>query len=92
MQQSEYRTELISANSVSKGVKEFLEQQFPGWKPQEHSPETMMLYLNKIGEQGWELVSMQPVAGVGKKWDVQFQGEFGTYSYWYFCAFKRPKP
>jgi hypothetical protein len=49
--------------------------------------------LNKLGEDGWELVHMEPVSAVGSNGDVGFQhggsASFTTWSNVYFCVFKR---
>jgi hypothetical protein len=48
----------------------------------------------KLGAEGWELVHMEPVGGVGKKGDVSFIRGYGSMTVWsnaYFCVFKRRK-
>ena len=48
--------------------------------------------LDNLGYQGWELVSMQPVLGVGNNADILMDEPVTfTYSNAYFCAFKRRK-
>jgi len=47
--------------------------------------------LNKLGEEGWELVHMEPVAKVGNKGDVLIGPNY-RWSNIYFCVFKRRKP
>jgi len=57
------------------------------------TPEALMPRLNAYGEQGWEVISMQPV-GVGSKGDVLMQDGSGN-RFWtstYFCVFKRARP
>jgi hypothetical protein len=52
----------------------------------------MIPQLDSLGEQGWELVHMQP-AFVGSKADVLVADSSGTRTWTsaYFCVFKRPK-
>ena len=52
----------------------------------------MMPELDKLGDQGWELVHMEPVAKVGSKGDVMVGGESSNWSNAYFCVLKRRKP
>ena len=71
----------------------FLEE-LRDWKegiPQ-YTPEALMPKLNSFGEQGWELVHMQPVQ-VGSRADVLLFDNSGSrvWSYTYFCVFKRQK-
>lgn len=59
-----------------------------------YAPEALIPRLNALGEQGWELVHMQP-ARVGSKSDVlMFDSASGTrvWTSTYFAVFKRPKP
>jgi len=91
MQQWEYFTELVSANIKNKGWEEYRRDNVPDFKPGKCSPRTMIPHLNNVGEEGWELVHMQPIAGVGANDDVWFTGGSGSWSNAYFCAWKRPK-
>jgi len=90
-QKWEYWTGFIGANAEGAEIKKYLKEQWPNWNPSKYSPESMIPGLNKFGEEGWELVHMQPIAGVGKNMDVFFQTDIGSFSAWYFCVFKRPK-
>lgn len=90
MERWEYLTEFVRANIETKGIKEFLRQRWPDWKnPPKFTPETMIPRLDARGEQGWELVHMEPVAGVGNNGDVHFTGAAYQWSHVYFCVFKR---
>ena len=90
-QRWEYLTVFVQADAKREEV--FLEQ-FRDWKsaiPQ-HTPEAMIPQLNSYGEQGWELVHMQPVFA-GDKRDVLMQDAGSGSRSWtshYFCVFKRP--
>ncbi len=57
-----------------------------------YTPEAMMPRLNAYGEQGWELMSIQPVEAGGKG-DVLAQDSSGNrvWTNTYFCVFKRAK-
>jgi hypothetical protein len=57
-----------------------------------YAPEALMLRMNALGEQGWELVHMQPVR-VGQNEDVLvFDSSSGrVWTSRYFAVFKRPK-
>jgi len=91
-EQWEYLSKFIRASAKSKEVKEFLTQKWPAWKnPPAYTPEAMIPELNTLGEQGWELVHMEPVQKVGGKGDV-FMGDGGNWTNAYFCVFKRRRP
>ena len=51
----------------------------------------MIPQLNALGEQGWELLHMQPV-WAGDKRDLMITDTSGmrTWTSTYFCVFKRP--
>ena len=91
----EYMPRFCYAHIETEGVKEFLKQRWPNWKnPPMYTPQTMIPDLNRWGEDGWELVHMEPVPSVGGKGDVGFPigGTGGTsWSNVYFCVFKRRK-
>lgn len=92
MEQWEYLTTFIEANVRTEATRSFLKQRFPGRKKMPRfAPESMMPELDKLGEQGWELVHMEPVAKVGGKGDVLF-AVGPRWSNRYFCVFKRLKP
>lgn len=90
-QRWEYLTLFVQADAKRE---EALLEQFRDWKAgiPPHTPEAMIPQLNALGEQGWELVNMQPPF-VGDKRDVLMQdASSGTRSWTshYFCVFKRP--
>ena len=89
MEKWEYRTEIIFANIDNKKVKQYIAQKYPSWKnPPKFTPETLEFHLNELGENGWEVIHMQPVAGMGNNGDVQHNAT-GIYSNAYFCILKR---
>ena len=53
-----------------------------------HSPQTLIPQLDEYGEQGWELVSVQPVF-MGENEDITYYGDSWTHHY--LCFFKRRK-
>ena len=88
----EYWTTFLYANAERQ--QDFLRQHWPSGKPPKYAPEAMIPDLDELGEQGWELVHMEPVGGVGDKGDVSFTRGYGTMTAWsnaYFCVFKRPQ-
>ena len=90
-------TEFIWANIENKDAKQYLDNTFPNWqKPPKFTPETMVPQLNRMGENGWELMHMEPIAAVGNNADVGFsrggQAPGYAWSNVYFCVFKRKKP
>lgn len=91
MEQWEYWTGFLWADIATTGVKEYLKNRWPDWKPPKYAPQTMIPELNSFGEKGWELVHMEPVR-IGSNYDVASDGELGIYySNIYFCVFKRRK-
>jgi hypothetical protein len=89
MDQWEYLPTYIEASAKKKEIREFLKNRFPDLKkPMRFAPESMMPELDALGRDGWELVHMEPVADVGKKGDVLFDGG-RNWSNVFFCVFKR---
>ena len=90
MQKWEYLTEFFSAYFKNEGWEEYRQEHIPNFKQGKFSPETMIPRFNRMGEDGWELVHMQPVV-VGPDDDVVAGGSDSSSSNAYFCAWKRPK-
>lgn len=89
-QKWEYLSQLMNAQADKH--QEYLSGRFPGVKIAKYSPLALVAELNELGEQGWELVHMEPVAGSGRNADIYFLGgQSGSHSNVYFCVFKRPK-
>jgi hypothetical protein len=91
MERWEYRTEIITANIEDAGVREYLAQKYPEMVLAKFAPEAMQAHLDDLGEAGWELVAMHPIAGKGRNADVFYPGEMSAYSNAYFCVLKRRK-
>lgn len=88
MEKWEYMTRFFEAAAKDDDTKAFIETRFQK-KPRKHSPESMIPQLNELGEQGWEVVHMEPVPKVGRKEDVGFDHNWSST---YFCVLKRRKP
>jgi len=89
----EYLTQFVWASIENLGAREYFERTWPDRQPAQYSPETVIPELNYYGDQGWELVHMQPVGAAGKNRDVGFVAGQGMpiWSNVYFCVFKRRK-
>jgi hypothetical protein len=83
----EYLTFFVSADAERQ--REFLQQRWPDWKAPKHAPEAMIPELNAFGEEGWELVHMEPVF-IDANYYIRWGSVVG-YSSEYFCVFKRRK-
>jgi len=91
MEQWEYLPTYLEAQAKNKDIKAFLKEQMPERKKfPRYMAQAMIPELNELGAQGWELVHMEPVPGLGNKGDVKFNGS-GSWSNVYFCIFKRRK-
>jgi hypothetical protein len=91
MQKWEYLTTFLRADATTVRSSEYLEKGWPKRQTAKYAPEALIPALNDFGENGWELVHMEPVAGVGKNADVYFTGAAYQWSNAYFCVFKRRK-
>ncbi len=89
MTQWEYLTLFLEAK-VRKGDDELLSRRFNKKKLPQYTPERLIPELDQLGEAGWELIHMEPVAKVGRKGDILFGG-VTRWSNTYFCVFKRLK-
>ncbi len=90
-EQWEYLTCFMFAHIDNKGAREYMRLNWPDHEPAKYSPETMIPELNMLGEEGWELVHMEPIGSVGKNDDVGFVAgdAMPRWSNSYFCVFKR---
>jgi hypothetical protein len=87
----EYLTTFLEAR-VNKEKRAFIRARFPRLKrPPRFTPESLIPELDRLGDEGWELIHMEPVARIGGKGDVLVQGPGFRWSNQYFCVFKRPK-
>ncbi len=94
MQKWEYLSLFLHADTEKHY--ESLGKRFPGQTLAPHSPRALVPELNLLGEEGWELVSIEPVAA-SEPGDLLIHNagsgpESGrAWSYTYLCVFKRPK-
>jgi hypothetical protein len=88
LEQWEYFTTLIETEMAQ--IDAHTEAMIPS--DQDHpkySPYATMPELNRLGQKGWELMSMQPVIA-GKNHDILVHPNNFTYwSHTYLCVFKR---
>ncbi len=75
--------------------KEYLQQLWPQQRVSKYAPQALIPELDKFGEEGWELVSMEPVH-IGDNQDIQIPvtavGKgFEVWVHSYICVFKRPR-
>ncbi len=86
-QRWQYKTLFVSADMER--VREQL-MPFAGESLPKYAPQALMPELNALGNEGWELVHMQPVYA-GANADVLIHGmNERLWSNTYFCVFKRP--
>ena len=85
---------VVYLNADAQQQTAFLQQHAPGKHFPMYAAEALMPNLDAYGQQGWELVSIQPVV-VGENGDIlvtdRTQGWAGRWTHTYQCAFKRPK-
>lgn len=92
MEQWEYMPTYLKAEATTKEIKTFLKDQNPDQRRfPRYTAQALIPELNELGTQGWELVHMEPVPGLGNKGDVKFNGSGNEWSNVYFCVFKRRK-
>lgn len=97
MEKWEYWPLFLTANIENNGVQEYVQKRWPGWDPPKFTPYLLIPELDKLGEEGWELVHMEPIQRIGQNADVGFDfgGPAVSVTHWsnvYFCVFKRRKP
>lgn len=88
LQRGQYKTLFVQADAerVREQLNPFATEELPKYAPQALMPE-----LDALGNEGWELVHMQPVY-VGSNADVLMHGmNERLRSNVYFCVFKRPR-
>ena len=94
MQKWEYLSLFLHADT-SRHL-EALTRRFPGQTLAAHSPRALVPELNLLGEEGWELISMEPVAASDQGELLIHNAGSGpesgrAWSNTYLCVFKRPK-
>lgn len=69
----------------------YLQQHWPGRQFPMYTPEALIPRLDAYGNQGWELIAIQPVI-MGRNGDMQVVGNAGNpWTNKYLCTFKRRK-
>jgi len=89
-QKWQYMTVFVKAEAEY--VMDYLQEKWD-WKSgvPRNTPESMIPRLDALGEDGWELIHMQPVIA-GKNADVLLHDPSNLrWTGTYFCVFKRPK-
>lgn len=70
---------------------QFLQTKWPGKRFPRYAAEALIPKLDSYGEQGWELVSCEPVI-VGVDGDILVgHSDWNKWTALFFCVFKRPK-
>lgn len=83
----EHYLELIEADAQTQP--EFIQQFYPPNSIPRYALQSILPRLNVLGEQGWEVVQIQPVM-LGKNGDVLINGAMSEkWTRTYLCVFKR---
>ena len=83
----EHYVELIEAEPS--GYMEFVQQFYPVGSVPKYALQAILPRLNHLGEQGWEVVQIQPVV-LGKNGDVLIDGAMSErWTRTYLCVFKK---
>lgn len=88
--QWENHIEYVQAETYALEAKSFLAHYYPGQKVPKYAVQAILPRLNELGEQGWELVHMEPVE-IGINGDIRLGFDVNHWTNVYLCAFKRLK-
>ena len=98
MDKWEYRAQFLRADIDVPGARDYAAKKHPDLKPRRFSPIAMSMFLDQYGEEGWELMHIEPIPMLGAQGDVGFaHAGYGgalrdiSWSSIYFCVFKRRK-
>lgn len=96
MDKWEYRAQFLRADIDAPGTRDYAAKKHPDLKPRRFSPIAMSMFLDQYGEEGWELMHIEPIQMLGEQGDVGFSMHAGgiidrVWSNTYFCVFKRRK-
>ena len=91
----EYLTRVFVLDKEEEVVINYVQREYPerDWK---ELPKFDLLaleaWLNKCGEEGWDLVRLEPVNDVGKNGDLGYiyPDAYNTWRNKFLCVFKRP--
>lgn len=84
----EYHTEFVEAEASQAAA--YLALRYPGTTMPKYAVQAVLPRLNELGEEGWELVHMEPVK-TGTNADVLMVGSMDSWTHTYLCVFKRRK-
>lgn len=65
----EYLTTVLTADAETAEARDYLQGRYSGRSFPKYAPESLIPELNRLGNEGWELVSLEPVF-VGKNGDL----------------------
>ena len=86
----EYTSTILFANVDNEGAKEYIKNRWPKWTTvRQFSPETIIPELDKFGNEGWELMHMEPVAIQDENMSIAFSGTQRIVSSAQFCVVNR---
>lgn len=96
MERWEYLVRVFELDKEDEVVVDYVTREYPdiSWKEMpKHDPLTLEAWLNKCGEEGWELIAMEPADKQGKKGEIGLTYQSATYTYRriFLCVFRRPR-
>lgn len=91
----EYLVRVFSLDKEDEVAVDYVQGEYPDrtWKElPKYDPVTLEARLNCCGEEGWELMSLEPAEAQGKQGDIGRIYSPGAYNWarFYLCVFKRP--
>lgn len=90
----EYLVRVFTLDKDDEVAIDYVQREYPdrNWKElPKYDPLTLEAWLNRCGEEGWELVSLEPAEAQGKQGDIGRTYSSGSYNWarYYLCVFKR---
>mgnify|MGYP003620020711 FL=1 len=91
----QYLTRVFILDKEDSVVIQYVQQEYPDrdWKDlPKYDLLTLEAWLNKAGEEGWELVKLEAIDGYGRHGDigVVYPPAVPAWRHTYLCVFKRP--
>jgi hypothetical protein len=94
MSRWEYLTRVFTLDKEDEVAVDYILNEYPDrdWKElPKFDLLTLEAWLNKCGEEGWELVKLEAVDAIGKNGDLgTIYAAVTTYRNKFLCVFKRP--
>jgi len=101
VQKWEYLVDILYPASDKEGVaggrdpvvRRYLQETYQGAPPGKYNPKYLEAALCNFGDDGWELVSIEPVCMTGREFDWRHAAG-GQYEHWtqqYWVVFRRQK-